>query len=369
MVQAAKKEQQFLKESGRNVKKYASITQQSYVAVCHGGGSQRPAESSHAVLRKNGNPPLKTPQLFLQLQLETLKATGIQKVRKYVSITQQSSIDFVPSDLQQHGGQHVFSGGGRKWLRSCQYTGPAILKTKHRTGENTPRMKRGVGLAKRMQKNWEKRALNITKRLHFVKKEVAKGNTKTRNGLKRRQNTKGSVMERRLQQTFSPDRKLLCARQCTCIFFGWKRAAPDGMSAQRRVRPSGCHNKTGAELQDKWYSLLLREMDTTKQSENYEGLLWRNCPRTEKRPALCQERNGSKPHDKKSSDFQKAEVIVGVIDATGLFQDNGTTLHCGKSQKFMEPERMILLKEMTVNHTTTFFVVQKQRFNEILHCC
>ncbi|KRY65620.1 hypothetical protein T4D_14369 [Trichinella pseudospiralis] len=49
-------------------------------------------------------------------------------------------------------------------------------------------------------------------------------------------------------------------------------------------------------------------MDTTKQSENYEGLLWQNCPRTEKTTALCQERNGSKPHDKKSSDFQKAEV-------------------------------------------------------------
>ncbi|KRY66246.1 hypothetical protein T4A_7056 [Trichinella pseudospiralis] len=123
-------------------------------------------------------------------------------------------------------GQHVCSGARKKWHWSCQYTGSAILKSKQRTGENTHRIKGGMksaqGLAKSMQKNWEKRALNITKRLHFVKKEVAKGNTKIRNG------------------------------QCTCIFFGWKRAAPDGMSAQRRVRPSGCHNKTGAELQYKW---------------------------------------------------------------------------------------------------------------------
>ncbi|KRY99647.1 hypothetical protein T4B_4297 [Trichinella pseudospiralis] len=42
--------------------------------------------------------------------------------------------------------------------------------------------KSATGLAKVMRRNWEKRALNITKRLHFVKKEVAKGNTKIRNG-------------------------------------------------------------------------------------------------------------------------------------------------------------------------------------------
>ncbi|KRZ25662.1 hypothetical protein T4C_3253 [Trichinella pseudospiralis] len=212
MVQAAKKEQQFLKESGRNVKKYASITQQSYVAVCHGGGSQRPAESSHAVLRKNGNPPLKTPQLFLQLQLETLKATGIQKVRKYVSVSQQSFIDFVPSDLQVEAtGQSknhvqllrnngstadntcalVLGGNGTgvgKWEKTFledkimpQCKCLLLLVDYTKQFENYEE-KSATGLAKVMRRNWEKRALNITKRLHFVKKEVAKGNTKIRNG-------------------------------------------------------------------------------------------------------------------------------------------------------------------------------------------
>ncbi|KRX87745.1 hypothetical protein T4E_10869 [Trichinella pseudospiralis] len=58
--------------------------------------------------------------------------------------------------------------------------------------------KSATGLAKVMRRNWEKRALNITKRLHFVKKKVARGNTKIRNGSLRE--IKGAEVLLRKQQ-------------------------------------------------------------------------------------------------------------------------------------------------------------------------
>ncbi|KRY80915.1 hypothetical protein T4D_7805 [Trichinella pseudospiralis] len=73
-------------------------------------------------------------------------------------------------------------------------------------------------------------------------------------------------------------------------------------------------------------------MDTTKQSENYEGLLWRNCPRTEKTTALCQERNGSKPHPAPFSPMNYA----GVLSFEVLFSQGIASPFCPSRCRFSQ---------------------------------
>ncbi|KRX86375.1 hypothetical protein T4E_3186 [Trichinella pseudospiralis] len=119
-------------------------------------------------------------------------------------------------------------------------------------------------------------------------------------------------------QEGTPDRKLPCARQYTCIFFGWQHAAPDRMSDNSWYDTALGIKKLVPSCKINGIQTVVAELPQDR--ENDCTVSGKERQQTTRKQYLGENNSLS----------WKRVVIVGVIDATGLFQDNGTTLHCGK---------------------------------------